>query len=126
MKARYNELLDHYCQQHPIQHKIYQLFPPTFPATLVTSRAMEAIDRVITDGMIHAEKKCCKIFAGEVPFSVKLVKAGWHIKLWRLVIRHEESNCGNTRTIRRLANKCNKTRVLAVSVHTARCQLTRA
>ena len=53
---------------------------------------MEAVDRVMSDGMAHAEKRCRKIRAGEIPFSEKLVKAGNKIKVWRLVIRHKTTN----------------------------------
>ena len=66
---------------------------------------MKVIDWVLGEGMIHAEKKCRKIRAGVVPFSDKLVTAGCRIKLWRLVIRHKQSNNLSTRTIRRAAKK---------------------
>ena len=67
---------------------------------------MEIIDQVISKSMTHAEKKCRKIHAGEVPFSRKLVKAGWYIKLWCLVIQHKETNRVNARVIQRVARKC--------------------
>ena len=87
---------------------------------------MEAVDRVMSDRMAHAEKRCRKIRAGEIPFSEKLVRAGNKIKVWRLVIRHKTTNNVNTRTIRRAAQVCNLSGVLAVSIHTARARLATA
>ena len=126
VKKKYNDVLEIYCYKHRIQQKIYSLFPPIYPATDQASKAMEAIERVISEGMAHAEKKCRKIHAGEVPFSPKLAKAGRKIKLWRLVIRHKQTNRVNTITIRRVAKKCNLKRVLAVSLRTARNKLEEA
>ena len=76
VQQKYNNDLELYCAKHRIQKKIYSLFPPIYPATRETTLAMEIIDKVITEGMIHSEKKCRKIRAGEVPFSDKLAKAG--------------------------------------------------
>ena len=75
-----------YSAKHALQRKIYSLFPPIYPPTLTTTRMMESIDIVITEGMARAEKKCRKILADEVPFSDKLAHAGRKIKVWKLVI----------------------------------------
>ena len=123
---KYNNILELYCIKHRIQHKNYSLFPPAYPVTAQTNQAMDAIDLVINEGMAYTEKKCRKIHAGEVPFSDKLVKAGCQIKVWRLVIRHKETNRVNTRTTQRAAKKCNLTRVLGVSLVTAHHRLARA
>ena len=80
---------------------------------------MEAIDKVVTDGMRNAENKCRKIRAGAVPFSPKLAEAGTVIKLWSLVIRHHLGKNINTRYIRRIAKKCNITRALSCTLATA-------
>ena len=96
---KYNEILETYCIQHKIQKKLYSLFPPQFPPTPSQSRAIEIIDRVLGEGMEHAERKCRKIRVGEVPFSEKIAKVGYKIKLWRLVLRHKATNNVNTRTI---------------------------
>ena len=103
---KYNELLESYCIQHRIQQKLYSLFPPTFPPTPGQSRALEIIDQVLGEGMEHAENKCRKIRAGEVPFSEKIAKTGHKIKLWRLVLRHKATNTVNTWTIQRAAKRC--------------------
>ena len=52
----YNNDLELYCAKHRIQNKTYSLFPPIYPATRETIIAMKAIDKVMTEGMIHSEK----------------------------------------------------------------------
>ena len=105
---------------------IYTLFPPSFPATNPTTTSIELIDKVLTEGMLHAEKKCWKIFAGEVPFSGKLATAGRIIKVWKLVLRHKQTNNVNTRLIRRVAKTCGLKQVLSVSLYNATRHLARA
>ena len=124
--SKYNNLMEIYSAKHALQRKIYSLFPPTFPASPATIQIMESVDRVITDGMTHAEKKCRRILAGEVPFSDKLAKAGRQIKVWQLVIRHKRTNNVNTRLIRRVAHRCGLDKVLSVSLRTAQHRLKRA
>ena len=124
--SKYNDKLEIYSAKHAIQKKIYTLFPPIFPATNSTSQLMESIDTVITEGMLHAENKCRKIFAGEVPFSDKLATAGHCIKVWKLVLRHKQTNNVNTRLIRRVAKTCGLKQVLSVSLDTATQHLARA
>lgn len=87
---------------------------------------MEVIDKVLGEGMAYAEKKCRKIRDGEVPFSEKLVKAGHHIKLWWLVLRHKTTNDVHTCMIRRASKRCNLTSVLSVSLPTAQQNLATA
>ena len=116
---KYNELLETYCIQHKIQKKLYLLFPPHFPPTPSQSRAIEIIDRVLGEGMEYAERKCRKIRVGEVPFSEKIAKVGYKIKLWRLVLRHKATNNVNTCTIRRAAKRCGLKKVLSTSLNRA-------
>ena len=102
-----HDILELYCIKYCIQQQQYSLFPPTYPVIDQASQAMEAINWVISEGMVHAEKKCRKINTGEVPVSDKLVKAGCQIKVWRLVIRNNETNRVNPKTTHREAKMCN-------------------
>ena len=86
---------------------------------------MEAIDKVLTEGMISAEKGQ-KIRAGAVPFSDKLAKSGRCKEVWNLVIRHKERNQVNTRVIGWKSKKSGLKQVLAVSLASARHTLSRA
>ena len=126
VQQKYANNLEIYCAKHRIQKKIYSLFMPIFPATKETTRVMEVIDKVLTEGMISAEKKCRKIRAGAVPFSEKLATSGRCIEVWNLVIRHKERNQVNTRVIRRKAKKAGLKQVLAVSLGSAKHKLSRA
>ena len=53
VQQKYNNDLELYCAKHRIQNKTCSLFPPIYPATSETIIAMEAIDKVMTEGMIH-------------------------------------------------------------------------
>ena len=77
-----------YCAKHIVQKKIYSLFPPIYLETEQICKVMKVVDQVISEGMRHAENKCRKIGAREVPFSVKLAKVGCCIKVWKLVMKH--------------------------------------
>ncbi len=114
VRQRYNYILENYCLQHRIQEKVYKLFPPSFPVSKTKQKAMELLDKTLSEGMRHAEKKCRRLKMGQVPFSDTLVKAGIRIRVWNLVIKHKERNCVKTRRIRRVTKKCNLKKVLKV------------
>ena len=70
VQQKYNNDLELYCAKHRIQKKIYSLFPPIHPATRETTLAMEIIDKVITEGMIHSEKNVEKYERVRYPFQI--------------------------------------------------------
>ena len=86
---------------------------------------MQVIDKGTTEGMIHLEKKCRKIRAGEVPFSDKMTKDGRRIQVWNLVMRHKESNGAKTRFTSRKTKREGLTRVLAESSSSSKIKLSR-
>ena len=69
--------------------------------------------------MVHADKKCMKIQAEDVPFSNKLVLAGCHMKVGKLVIRHKERKTGIPPRIRCATKRCGFKQVLGITLHTA-------
>ena len=116
---RYNTALELYCLQHRITKKIRTLLHTVHTSKDKLKQQLDAIDKVLGEGMIAAEKKCRKLKAGEVPFSPEIATAGDHIKLWGLVIRHKKGKNINTRHIRRVANKCDVTKPLARTLEEA-------
>ena len=50
-----------------MQKKMYYLFPSILPATKVTALAMGVMYKVMTEGMMHSEKRCRKLKMGGVP-----------------------------------------------------------
>ena len=126
IQQKYNNDLELYCAKHQIQKKIYSLFPLIYPSTRETVLAMEIIDKVMIEGMIHLEKKCRKLRAGEVHFSDKLARASRCIHVWNLALHHKERDTVNTRVIRRASKKVGLTRVLAESLASVKHKLSRA
>ena len=121
--GNYNNTLESYCRRHNILAKIHRIQTNAcFMSPSVYRSSMNAVDRVLGEGMIHAEKKCRKIRAGVVPFSPILATAGLFINLWGLVVRHHKGSNINSRRIRRIADKCKIPRALACSLEEAQEQ----
>ena len=87
---------------------------------------LEAIDRVVGEGMRMAEKRCRKLHLGAVPFSPELTSAGLVMKLWRLVIRHKKGANINSRYIRRIEKGYGLTQVLRTPLQEAHHRLKQA
>ena len=118
--SAYNQRLVLYIRQHRIQAKIDHITNNVILSKEAQRRALHAIDQVVTEGMISAEKKCRKFHKGNVPFSPQLSKVGLVIRLWSLVIRHHLGANINTRYVRRIARKCSVERVLSTTLANAR------
>ena len=118
--SAYNQRLVLYIRQHRIQAKIDHITNNVILSKEAQRRALHAIDQVVTEGMISAEKKCRKFHKGNVPFSPQLSKVGLAIRLWSLVIRHHLGANINTRYVRRIARKCSVERVLSTTLANAR------
>ena len=56
VRDKYIDILDVYCARHKIKEKLYSIFPPSSPPSPKACQMMEAIDRVLGEGMRHAEK----------------------------------------------------------------------
>lgn len=57
------------------------------PMTRQDIETYESIDKCITKYMLRAEKKCRKLYMGDVPFSPELVVHLNFIKFWRIHIQ---------------------------------------
>ena len=118
--SAYNTKLEIYCRQHRVKEKLDHVKRHYTSRHTKLRTVLTSLDKVISDGMRHAEKKCRKIRAGAVPFSPQLAEAGLKIKLWGLVIRHHLGSNINTRYIRRVAQRCRISRALSSSLAIAR------
>ena len=88
-QRKYVNAMQLYCHHHRLQSKIYHLLRSPGSGQSFHNK-LNAIDKVLGEGMRHAEKKCRHIYAGEVPFSPEVAHAGLLIKLWGLVIRYRK------------------------------------
>ena len=57
------------------------------PLTAQDKEQLFKIDKVCTQAVIHAERKCCHIFVGGKPYKTKLNKLGRIIDTWRMIIK---------------------------------------
>jgi hypothetical protein len=48
---------------------------------------LEVLDRVPVEGMLHAEKKCCKLSMGNVDYSPEVDLAKKRCWLWQQVVK---------------------------------------
>ena len=71
LTMEYARKLSVYVSQHKLMLKSHNLYKDTDGPLMQEQQAQfESIDRVKTEGMIHAEKKCQSLYMGEVDFSL--------------------------------------------------------
>ena len=85
--VKYVQILTSYLSKHKVKRKIED-WVKNNKTSLVDKDSLDAIDRVITEGMIHAEKKCRKLHIGMVAYSPEVSKKGKVLSLWRLYMRY--------------------------------------
>ena len=90
VKRKYIDNLENFCWKHRLYDKLQSMINSHHNSKEKFQKQMDIIDKIMSEGMINAEKKCRKIRAGEVPFCAELSKAGLTIRLWSLVIRHKK------------------------------------
>lgn len=64
------------------------------------------LDRLNTQLIRHAEKKCRKIKMGAIPYTPDLSKLGLTVYVWRLIENKCEGHKVSSRYLRRKANQC--------------------
>ena len=84
---KYIQILTSYLTKHKVKRKIED-WVKNNKLGLVEKESLDSIDRVITEGMIHAEKKCRKLHTGMIAYSPEVSKRGKVLSLWRLYMRY--------------------------------------
>ena len=64
------------------------------------------IDKVCTDAVRHAEKKCRKLYAGQKAYTPELNRLGKTIGTWHLIIKKRYGRNISSRLIKREAQQC--------------------
>jgi hypothetical protein len=102
--VEYSRRLALYEAQHKLLGKSHNLYWETQgPLTQDQQERFESIDRVKSEGMIHAEKKCHPLKMGEVDFSPDVNTAKGRHFVWQMIIRKRRGNHVSSRKIRRVA-----------------------
>lgn len=126
--AVYNKLLEHHCMQHNLLGKIYQVATSNWTNQWGTFAAkVESLDRVKTEGMAYAEKRCRRLHTGAVFFSPELDLWYKRRRLFSLVITRTENKRKVRRsTIIKLARKCGVDDIFAIPLEDIKRQFREA
>ena len=84
----YNRILEQQYHHHNTLAKLeHFLQTKSEPLTEQDKVNLFKIDKVCTQAVIHAERKCRHIFAGGRPYTPKLNKLGKIVDTWRMIIK---------------------------------------
>jgi hypothetical protein len=74
--SRYTALLETHLKRHRVLPKLHALYlSQSGPLTHTQSAGLESIDRVVSEGMLYAEKRCRKLAMGDIAYSPAVAKA---------------------------------------------------
>jgi hypothetical protein len=94
LMVEYSRILTLYEAQHKLLGKSHNLYWETQgPLTQDQQEQFESIDRVKSEGMIHAEKKCHPLKMGEVDFSPDVNTAKGRCFVWQMIVCKRQGNC---------------------------------
>ena len=119
---KYVKYLEKYFWHHKLSEKVQTLYRIQGEEIKVTAEAqalLEQIDRVRTDGMLAAEKRCRKLRMGSIDFSPAMNKLKIKWGVLSLIIRKRMGGRVNTRVIKRRAMRCNLERPGSLSLNEA-------
>ena len=101
--TKYINLLHKLYLNHKLFKKVFYLnsIPISYPINPQAAELFEEVDRIRTQGMLHAEKRCRKLYGGKVPWSPEVTEAHLQVELWTLVLRRLKGCHISARTILR-------------------------
>jgi hypothetical protein len=129
VRDRYLDFLLAFERNHMILHK-YTILQnsPDLPTKVVHDR-MEKLDKILSEGMMAAEKRCRKLQMGMIDFSPELNLLGKTWEVWKLIVRVKKGGkaCAiNRGRLKLMAKACNITKPLSVDLPTAKCRCAEA
>jgi hypothetical protein len=84
---RYSKKLDDHLIRHKVLPKLHKVYAgSTTKLSPDQAQEMETIDRVRSEGMTYAEKRCRKYHTGQVECSPEIAKAFQLKKLWNKIV----------------------------------------
>ena len=104
--STYTRLLTSHLARHKVLPRLHALYLARDGDFTEGQRlALERLDRVRTEGMLHAERKCRKLAMGQVSYSPEVDHARKTRALWHLVVRKRRGKCVSSSLIRRKAKQ---------------------
>ena len=126
-KTKYQKLLGKHFSQHNLLARLHDVYrSATGYLTPDQQAEMERLDKIRTEGMLYAEKRCRKLAMGHVDFSPEINDARKKRDFWRLVLRQRSGRRVCSRLIRRKAHACGITCPLSISRSQARKNFVKA
>ena len=103
----FNKCLERQYKHHNVHHTLAQLDSAiTSHPTKRQLSALHRLDRINTQLILHAEKKCRKLRMGAHPYTPQTAKLGLTIEFWRALIRKHEGHNISSSYLRRTARQC--------------------
>ena len=84
---------------------------------------LDKIDEEQKDYMLHAEKKCCRIKSGSIPFSPDSSKWIRRAQVYRSILRFHAKRIRNRSTLKKSARRCRILNPLSISLSELRAIL---
>ena len=121
VRQRYVNVLREQFEIHRIYEKTAALYQSaTYPPPPGFAKAAEALDRIRTQLMIHAEKVCRKRRMGEVDYSPEVIIWKKRRDVWREVIKYRSGGKINKTSLRRRAQACGINTPLSANLEAAK------
>ena len=104
--STYTRLLTSHLARHKVLPRLHALYLARDGDFTEGQRlALERLDRIRTEGMLHAERKCRKLAMGQVSYSPEVDHARKTRALWHLVVRKRRGKRVSSSLIRRKAKQ---------------------
>ena len=108
---RFNLHFKRFVINNRLAHRIFQLEKEvTFPIQEHHRRAAEEIASLRADGIQYADKKCRRLFRGQIEFTPQLKERVASVRAWKLIRRKLEGRKVSSRLIVRMLKRASITR----------------
>ena len=91
------------------KHKIVEIVGQAYDTSTLKETLkikLDKIDDEQKDYMLHAEKKCCRIKSGRIPFSPDSSKWIRRAQVYRSILRFHAGKIRNRSTLKQAAKRC--------------------
>jgi hypothetical protein len=89
--SRYNKLLESHLRRHRVLPQLYSIYQhQSGPLSPTHIARLETLDRVTTEGMLYAEKRCRKLAMGNIPYCPAVALARRRRYFYKCILDHHQ------------------------------------